>query len=126
MGEPAQPRRTLSAQLEVSRPTLRPVVDDLVRDGALIRRHGSGVFVAREKIAQSLVQFDGASNAVSSVDGHWTSRVVGFGYAWLTAIRCASRRSICRERSYLISRPTGYTAAAPTSTMLCCCVNGVT
>jgi GntR family transcriptional regulator len=77
-GEAIPAERALSAQLQVSRPTLRSVVDDLVRDGALIRRHGSGVFIARENIAQNLVQYDGASNVVSSVDGTWSSEVIGF------------------------------------------------
>jgi len=70
--------RRLCDQLGVSRPTLRGAVDDLVRDGLLIRRHGQGMFVAQPKIAQNLVGSDPARSAVAGVDGAWSSRTVGF------------------------------------------------
>ena len=71
--------RQLCEQLGVSRPTLRSVVDELVRDGALVRRHGKGVFVARAKIAQNLAQAGGAgSHILASVDGTWASRTLAF------------------------------------------------
>ena len=46
--------RQLSADLGVSRLTLRAAVDDLVREGYLIRRRGSGTYVQHPKIAQEL------------------------------------------------------------------------
>src|SRR5213083_2492228 len=46
--------RRLSSDLGVSRLTLRAAVEDLVRDGFLVRRHGSGTFVSHPKIAQQL------------------------------------------------------------------------
>ncbi len=46
--------RRLAAQLGVSRPTLRAAVDELVREGRLTRRHGSGTYVAEPKIALPL------------------------------------------------------------------------
>lgn len=46
--------RRLAAGLGVSRPTLRTVVDELVREGLLLRRHGSGTYVAEPKIALPL------------------------------------------------------------------------
>ncbi|QBI19213.1 GntR family transcriptional regulator [Egibacter rhizosphaerae] len=46
--------RELCEQFGVSRMTLRRAVDDLVREGYLDRRHGSGTFVAEPKIAQQL------------------------------------------------------------------------
>ena len=71
--------RTLCEQLDVSRPTLRAVVDDLVRDGALVRHHGKGVFIARAKIAQNLSQLGGTgSHILASVDGAWASRMLSF------------------------------------------------
>ncbi|MEU7873572.1 GntR family transcriptional regulator [Dactylosporangium sp. NPDC049140] len=71
--------RQLCEQLGVSRPTLRAVVDELVRDGALVRQHGKGVFVARAKIAQSLAHLAGAgSHILASVDGVWASRTLAF------------------------------------------------
>ncbi|ACU75355.1 transcriptional regulator, GntR family [Catenulispora acidiphila DSM 44928] len=70
--------RRLCDQLGVSRPTVRAAVDDLVRDGLLIRRHGQGMFVAQPKIAQNLVGAGSARHAVAGVDGVWSSRTVGF------------------------------------------------
>jgi GntR family transcriptional regulator len=46
--------RQLSAQLGVSRLTLRAALDELVRAGYLVRRRGSGTFVSEPKIAQEL------------------------------------------------------------------------
>src|ERR687898_236446 len=46
--------RQLSAQLGVSRLTLRAALDELVREGYLVRRRGSGTFVREPKIAQEL------------------------------------------------------------------------
>jgi GntR family transcriptional regulator len=71
--------RQLCEQLGVSRPTLRSVVDELVRDGALVRHHGKGVFIARAKIAQRLTQLGGTgSHTLASVDGVWASRTLAF------------------------------------------------
>jgi GntR family transcriptional regulator len=46
--------RQLSANLGVSRLTVRAALDELVRDGYLIRRRGAGTFVSEPKIAQEL------------------------------------------------------------------------
>jgi GntR family transcriptional regulator len=46
--------RQLSADLGVSRLTLRAALDDLAREGHLVRRRGSGTFVQQPKIAQEL------------------------------------------------------------------------
>src|SRR3954467_2447529 len=46
--------RQLSVDLGVSRLTVRAALDDLVRDGYLVRRRGSGTFVSEPKIAQEL------------------------------------------------------------------------
>jgi GntR family transcriptional regulator len=54
VGTAIPPERKLAADLGVSRPTLRAVVDELVREGLLHRRHGSGTYVAEPKIALSL------------------------------------------------------------------------
>ena len=70
--------RQLCEELAVSRPTLRSVVDDLVRDGLLVREHGRGVFVAKAKVAQHLAQTAGQALGVGGVDGDWTSRTVDF------------------------------------------------
>jgi GntR family transcriptional regulator len=46
--------RQLSADLGVSRLTLRAALDDLAREGYLIRRRGSGTYVQQPKISQEL------------------------------------------------------------------------
>jgi GntR family transcriptional regulator len=46
--------RQLSAELGVSRLTLRAALDDLAREGRLVRRRGSGTYVQQPKISQEL------------------------------------------------------------------------
>ncbi|MBB5802325.1 GntR family transcriptional regulator [Saccharothrix ecbatanensis] len=74
-GAPIPAERALCRQLEVSRPTLRSAVDELVNTGLLIRQHGRGTFVAPAKITQELVSADRAMT-VPQADGAWTSRVL--------------------------------------------------
>ena len=54
VGDALPPERTLAAELQVSRMTLRGVLDDLLRLGRITRRQGAGTFVAEPKIAQTL------------------------------------------------------------------------
>src|SRR5712691_2674062 len=54
VGEAIPSERQLSADLGVSRLTVRAALDDLVRQGLLVRRRGSGTFVSEPKIAQEL------------------------------------------------------------------------
>ena len=54
VGNAIPSERQLSAELGVSRPTLRAALDELVREGYLVRRRGSGTFVSEPKIAQEL------------------------------------------------------------------------
>jgi GntR family transcriptional regulator len=53
-GEAIPSERQLSTDLGVSRLTVRAALDELVREGRLVRRHGSGTFVGEPKIAQQL------------------------------------------------------------------------
>jgi GntR family transcriptional regulator len=46
--------RQLSADLGVSRLTLRAALDDLAREGYLVRRRGSGTYIQQPKISQEL------------------------------------------------------------------------
>jgi GntR family transcriptional regulator len=46
--------RQLSVDLGVSRLTLRAALDDLAREGYLVRRRGSGTYVQQRKISQQL------------------------------------------------------------------------
>jgi GntR family transcriptional regulator len=54
VGQAIPSERQLSADLGVSRLTVRAALDDLVREGYLVRRRGSGTFVSEPKIAQEL------------------------------------------------------------------------
>src|SRR5689334_16765945 len=54
VGQTIPSERQLTQELGVSRLTIRAALDDLVRDGYLDRRHGSGTYVTEPKIAQPL------------------------------------------------------------------------
>jgi GntR family transcriptional regulator len=54
VGESIPSERQLSSDFGVSRLTVRAALDDLVREGYLVRRRGSGTFVSEPKIAQEL------------------------------------------------------------------------
>jgi GntR family transcriptional regulator len=54
VGEAIPSERQLSVDLGVSRLTLRAALDDLSREGYLVRRRGAGTFVSEPKIAQEL------------------------------------------------------------------------
>ncbi len=54
VGDAIPPERQLSVELGVSRLTLRAALEELVREGYLVRRRGAGTFVSAPKIAQEL------------------------------------------------------------------------
>src|ERR1700730_18173235 len=54
VGDAIPSERQLSQDMKVSRLTIRAALDELVRDGYLDRRHGSGTYVTEPKIAQPL------------------------------------------------------------------------
>ncbi|HXG75658.1 MAG TPA: GntR family transcriptional regulator [Gaiellaceae bacterium] len=54
VGDAIPSERQLSAQLGVSRLTVRAALEDLVREGYLVRRRGAGTFVSEPKITQEL------------------------------------------------------------------------
>src|SRR6266516_6510167 len=54
IGEAIPSERQLTSDLGVSRLTVRAALDELVREGYLVRRRGSGTFVSEPKIAQEL------------------------------------------------------------------------
>ncbi|WP_113702290.1 GntR family transcriptional regulator [Nonomuraea lactucae] len=77
IGQAIPSERQLSAELGISRPTLRAVVDELIKDGWLIREHGRGVFVGTPKIAQQIVGSSTSRGAAyPPAPGTWTSRVL--------------------------------------------------
>lgn len=54
VGDALPPERTMAPQFGVSRMTLRRAVEELVREGRLVRRQGAGTFVAEPKISHNL------------------------------------------------------------------------
>jgi GntR family transcriptional regulator len=54
VGDAIPSERQLSTDLGVSRLTVRAALDELVREGYLVRRQGAGTFVSEPKIAQEL------------------------------------------------------------------------
>jgi GntR family transcriptional regulator len=54
VGEAIPSERQLSADLGVSRLTVRAALDDLAREGYLVRKRGAGTFVSEPKITQEL------------------------------------------------------------------------
>src|SRR5438045_9193605 len=54
VGQTIPSERQLTQELGVSRLTIRAALDELVRDGYLDRRYGSGTYVTEPKIAQPL------------------------------------------------------------------------
>ena len=54
VGQAIPSERQLSVDFGVSRLTVRAALDELVREGQLVRRRGSGTFVSEPKIAQQL------------------------------------------------------------------------
>jgi len=54
VGDAIPSERQLSSDLAVSRLTLRAALDELVREGYLVRRRGAGTFVAEPKVAKGI------------------------------------------------------------------------
>ena len=77
-GEALPSERYLSEQLGVSRPTLRAAIEDLTRDGLLVRRQGRGTFTSPRKVLQELAPTATGDFNVPPAAGDWRSRVVTF------------------------------------------------
>lgn len=61
-GDALPAERELADYAHVSRVTVRKAVDDLVRDGLLIRRHGSGTFVAKSAMPRVELKLTGLTS----------------------------------------------------------------
>jgi GntR family transcriptional regulator len=75
-GDPMPSERSLCEHLGVSRPTVRAAIDDLARDGLLVRQHGRGTFTSPQKISQEIPAASGLP--VPPADGDWLSEVLEF------------------------------------------------
>ncbi|MCZ4282108.1 GntR family transcriptional regulator [Kiloniella laminariae] len=109
--------RDIAAELEVSRVTVRKAVQDLVKDGLLVQKHGAGTFVAArlEQPLSKLTSFTediSARGMQSSVI--WIERTIGLatpeeamalnlspgaGVSRLHRIRCADNKALAIEQA---------------------------
>ncbi len=76
-GEAMPSERNLCEHLGVSRPTVRAAIDDLARDGLLVRQHGRGTFTNPRKISQDLAETSGGFS-VPPAEGTWISEILEF------------------------------------------------
>lgn len=65
--EPLPPERELAALLGINRMTLRRAVDDLMYDGLLIRKKGSGTFLTKSKISKTELIGDDTDSEEGSI-----------------------------------------------------------
>lgn len=91
-GEPIPAERELARDLGVARMTLRRAVDELVLERRLVRRHGSGTFVAPSRVAKPLsaTSFSADMRARGLRPGSrtvsWRRQPAGLAYAALLEI----------------------------------------
>lgn len=78
-GTPVPPERTLAAQFDISRTTVRQALQELVIEGRLERAQGRGTFVAKPKVAQSL-QLTSYTEDMQAQGLEPTSRLIEIGY----------------------------------------------
>ncbi|MDP9799507.1 GntR family transcriptional regulator [Catenuloplanes nepalensis] len=77
-GDMMPSERHLSERFGVSRPTLRAAIEDLTRDGLLVRSHGRGTFTPPRKISQELAPASAGNFTVPPAEGDWRSEVIDF------------------------------------------------
>jgi GntR family transcriptional regulator len=75
-GEALPSERSLSEHLGASRPTVRAAIDDLARNGLLVRQHGRGTFTSPHKISQEVPAASG--EPIPPAEGNWLSEVLEF------------------------------------------------
>jgi GntR family transcriptional regulator len=74
-GDALPSERDLSAELGTSRPTLRVAIEELTREGLLVRRHGRGTFRSPPKISQEVP----AGGDLPPAEGAWESELLQYG-----------------------------------------------
>src|SRR5437016_1028157 len=90
--------RQLSADLGVSRLTVRAALDDLAREGHVVRRRGSGTYVQQPKIAQELTMTSFSEDMRRREGGRRAAAFAG------APLRAAESRRARRDRRV---RPVG-------------------
>ncbi|MFD6418406.1 GntR family transcriptional regulator [Streptomyces sp. NPDC060194] len=78
-GTPVPPERTLAAEFDTSRTTVRQALQELVVEGRLERIQGKGTFVAKPKVTQSL-QLTSYTEDMRAQGLEPTSQLLDIGY----------------------------------------------
>ncbi|MEV4705978.1 GntR family transcriptional regulator [Actinoplanes sp. NPDC049316] len=73
-GDALPSERDLSGELGASRPTVRAAIEELAREGLLVRRHGRGTFTSPAKISQEVP----STAYLPPAEGDWGSEVLEF------------------------------------------------
>ncbi len=68
----------LTAQYGVSRITVRQALNDLQKEGLVVKAHGKGSFVAQPAVAQDLTRLRGLSESLAGEGRNVHGRVLGF------------------------------------------------
>jgi GntR family transcriptional regulator len=90
--------RELCEQLEISRMTVRAAVDQLVRDGLLIRKHGSGTVVSASKITKNALGF---MSFTEELVASQLGLPVGARVIYFERVRLANNEPMALEKGYL-------------------------
>lgn len=78
-GTPVPPERTLAAEFDTSRTTVRQALQELVVEGRLERIQGKGTFVAKPKVSQAL-QLTSYTEDMRAQGLEPTSQLIDIGY----------------------------------------------
>lgn len=78
-GTPVPPERTLAAEFDTSRTTVRQALQELVVEGRLERIQGKGTFVAKPKVSQAL-QLTSYTEDMRAQGLEPTSQLLDIGY----------------------------------------------
>ncbi|WP_067505941.1 GntR family transcriptional regulator [Actinoplanes sp. TFC3] len=73
-GDALPSERDLSADLGASRPTVRAAIEELAKEGLLVRRHGRGTFTNPRKISQEVP----STADLPPAEGDWNSELLDF------------------------------------------------
>ena len=78
IGSPLPGEKKLASEFGVARMTIRKAVDLLVDDGLVVRRHGSGTYVARKDIHHETSSLTGLAEVLRKQGKEVVSRVIAF------------------------------------------------